>query len=218
MIKKKSNKPKTLIRFNRANKIENYNRGRGKKKKNIQKNLQNKSKHKNNECFLESLLSEFFPSLGVTVHLTSLRCPPTLCWSLDLLWGQLRFYSGPTTLCSCLQCPKLSEPAFLRFLLWELSVTFYIFHRHRVCLVDCVDFICSLYSLWEGFGSSSLVTLPLGFNCGFISPSEYGLSTGVYSWGCPMRARCGGGAAAWVAGVLAAPGTQGSWWLGQQEI
>ena len=33
-----------------------------------------------------------------------------------------------------------------------------------------------------------------------------------------MRARCGGGAAAWIAGVLAAPGTQGSWWLGQQEI
>ena len=26
----------------------------------------------------------------------------------------------------------------------------------------------------------------------------------------PVRARCGGGAAAWVAGVLAAPGTQGS--------
>ena len=33
-----------------------------------------------------------------------------------------------------------------------------------------------------------------------------------------MRARCGGGAAAWVTGVLAAPGTQGTWWLGQQEI
>ena len=33
-----------------------------------------------------------------------------------------------------------------------------------------------------------------------------------------MRARCGGGATAWVAGVLAAPGTQGSWQLGQQEI
>jgi len=29
--------------------------------------------------FLESLLSESFPSLGVTVHLTSLGCPPTLC-------------------------------------------------------------------------------------------------------------------------------------------
>ena len=34
----------------------------------------------------------------------------------------------------------------------------------------------------------------------------------------PVRARCGGGAVAWVAGVLAAPGTQGSCRLGQQEI
>ena len=33
-----------------------------------------------------------------------------------------------------------------------------------------------------------------------------------------MRAGCGGGDAAWVAGVLAAPGTQGGWRLGQQEI
>ena len=34
---------------------------------------------------------------------------------------------------------------------------------------------------------------------------------------CPMRATCGGGAAAWVAVVLAAPDTQGSWRRGQQE-
>ena len=34
----------------------------------------------------------------------------------------------------------------------------------------------------------------------------------------PCEARCGAGASAWVAGVLAAPGTQASWWLGQQEI
>ena len=54
-------------------------------------------------------------------------------------------------------------------------MAFYIFHRHRVCLVDRVDLICSLYSWWEGFGSSSLATLPLGFNCGFISTS-----------GCPL--------------------------------
>jgi len=33
-----------------------------------------------------------------------------------------------------------------------------------------------------------------------------------------VRARCGGGAAASVSGVLAAPGSKGSWWLGQQEI
>ena len=37
-------------------------------------------------------------------------------------------------------------------------------------------------------------------------------------WIGPVRARCGGGAAAWVAGVLAAPGPQGGWRLGQQEM
>ena len=49
------------------------------------------------------------------------------------------------------------------------------------CLVDCVDLICSLYSWWEGFGSSFLATLPLGFNCGFISTSAYGLLTVIRS-------------------------------------
>ena len=39
-------------------------------------------------------------------------------------------------------------------------MSFYIFHRHRVCLVDHVDLICSLYSWWEGFVSSSLAILP----------------------------------------------------------
>ena len=80
----------------------------------------------------------------------------------------------------CLQCPQLSE--LVRFLLWELSMTFYISHRHTVCLVDPVDLTCSLYSLWEGFGSSSLVTLPLGFNCGFISISMW-----VVHWGLLLR-------------------------------
>ena len=55
-------------------------------------------------------------------------------------------------------------------------MSFHIFHRHRACLVDPVDLIFSLYSWWEGFGSSSLATLPLGFNCGFISTSA----------GCPL--------------------------------
>ena len=35
---------------------------------------------------------------------------------------------------------------------------------------------------------------------------------------CPCEARGGGGAVAWVAGAQAAPGTRGSWRLGQQEI
>ena len=129
--------------------------------------------------FLDSLLSEPFPSLGDTVHLTFLGCPPTLCLSLELLWGQLRFESDPTPVYSCLQGPQLSE--LVRFLLWELSVSFYVFHRHRVHLIDHVDLIYSLYSWWKGFGSSSLATLPLGFNCDFISISACRLSTGVCS-------------------------------------
>ena len=58
-------------------------------------------------------------------------------------------------------------------------MAFYIFHRHRVCLVDHVDLICSLYSWWEGFGSSSLATLLLGFNCGFISTSALDCPLGI---------------------------------------
>ena len=84
-------------------------------------------------------------------------------------------------------------------------MSFYIFHRHRVCLFDHVDLICSLYSWWEGFTSSSLATLPLGLNCGFISTSAYGSSTGGCFWICPgelvfasVSARCGSGVAAWV--------------------
>ena len=94
-------------------------------------------------------------------------------------------------------------------------MTFYIFHRHRVWLVDHVDIICSLYSWWEDFGSSSLATLPLGFNCGIISTSACGSSTGVCSWGspgglgfAPKKTRCGSDVAACVAGVLAETGTQ----------
>ena len=60
-------------------------------------------------------------------------------------------------------------------------MTFYIFHKNRVFLVDDVDLICSLYSWWKDFESSSLATPPLGFNCGFISTSTCGLSTGVCS-------------------------------------
>ena len=80
--KKKKKKLKSLIRFHSASKIDKYNRGEkegGKKEKKIQKNLQNKSKHKTNNVFLESLQSVSFPSLGVTVHLTCLGCSLTLC-------------------------------------------------------------------------------------------------------------------------------------------
>ena len=76
------------------------------------------------------------------------------------------------------------------FFWWEFSMIFFIFHRHRVFLVDCMDLICSLYSWWEGLGSSSLATPPLGFNCGFISTSPLGHPQGLLlrlpwrTWAC----------------------------------
>ena len=77
---------------------------------------------------------------------------------------------------SCLQCPQLSE--LVRFLLWELSMPFYILHRHKVCPIDHVDLICSLYSWWEGFGSSSLATLPLVSNVVLFPPLHVGRALG----------------------------------------
>ena len=158
--------------------------------------------------FLESLLSESFPSLGVTVHFTSVECPLTLCWSLDLLREQLRFWSAPTPLCSCLWSQQLSD--LVCFLLWGLSFIY------NLCIYDLLyitqtqslpGWSCSinlqLVKLVGGFWVFFLSHTPLGFNCGFISTSGYGLSTGVCSWGCPgglrfapVRARCGDGAAA----------------------
>ena len=76
---KKRKKLQSLIGLLSVNKIDDYNRGgkgRGRKKsKSIYRTSQ---KVRIINVFLESLLSESFPSLGVTVHLTSLGCPPTL--------------------------------------------------------------------------------------------------------------------------------------------
>ena len=38
------------------------------------------------------------------------------------------------------------------------------------------------------------------------------------TWVCPSEGQVWRWCSCWVTGVLAAPGTQGSWWLGQQEI
>ena len=53
---------------------------RGTKKEKQSKRIYKTSKNiRIINVFLESLLSESFPSLGVRVHLTSLGCPLTLC-------------------------------------------------------------------------------------------------------------------------------------------
>ena len=80
--------------------------------------------------------------------------------------------------------PHTPASELVCFLFWKFLMTFYIFHRHGVCLVGHVDLIRSLYSWWEGFGSSSFTTLPLVFNCGFISTSAFGQSTGTSSDRC----------------------------------
>ena len=51
---------------------------RGKERKKSKRIYRTSQNIRKINVFLESLLSESFPSLGVTVHLTSLRCPPTL--------------------------------------------------------------------------------------------------------------------------------------------
>ena len=128
--------------------------------------------------FLESLLSESFSSLRVSPpHLPRMPSSIVLISGPAVGAAQILIWSYSSVF--CLQRPQLSE--LVHFLLWELSMAFYIFHRHRVCLVDHLDLICSFYSWWEGFGSSSLVTLSLDFNCGFIFTSACGSSTGVCS-------------------------------------
>ena len=77
----KKKKAQKLNRFQSANKIDNYNRGEEKeKKKKKSKRIYRTSQNiRIINVFVESLLSVSFPSLGVTVHFTSLRWPLTLC-------------------------------------------------------------------------------------------------------------------------------------------
>ena len=98
-------KLKSLIGFLNANKIDNYNRGGGWKSKRIYRTSQ---KVRIINVFLESLLSESFPELGITVHLTSLGCPPILLVSGPAVGAaQILIWS-----CSCVFLPPV--PTALR--------------------------------------------------------------------------------------------------------
>ena len=77
--------------------------------------------------FFLSHCCESFPSLGVSLPYLLRMSSNTVLISAPAV-RVLRFSSGPTRVCSCLQCPQLSELVCL--LLQELSVSFYIFHRH----------------------------------------------------------------------------------------
>ena len=49
-------------------------------------------------------------------------------------------------------------------------------------------------------------------------PLGFAAEAAMKTWVCPGEVQVGCGVAPWVTGVLAAPGTQGCWQLGQQEI
>ena len=88
-----------------------------------------------------------------------------------------------------------------------------------------MDLICSFTAAGKVLGLLPQPHCPWVSTVVLFACLHEGRPLGFSSWGCPgglgfapVRARCGGGTAAWVAGVLAAPGTQRGWRLGQQEI
>ena len=86
---------------------------------------------------------------------------------------------------SCVFLPPMSTAIKASVFLCGSSQWPFIYSIDTVCLVDHVDLTCSWYGWWEGFGSSSLATLPLGFNCGFSSTSAHGGLLGFSFSGCP---------------------------------
>jgi len=74
--------------------------------------------------FLESLLSESFPLVGVTVYLTSLGCPPTVLISGPIVGAaQILIWS-----CSCVFLPPMSTAirASVSSIVGALNVLLYI--------------------------------------------------------------------------------------------
>ena len=107
------------------------------------------------------------PSSTVLISGSDLGAAQSLIWSYSYVFLP-RMFTASELVC---------------FLLWELSMSFNIFHRARVCLVNLVDLICSLYRWWEGFGSSSLAALPPEFQLWFY----FHLCMWVVHWGLLLR-------------------------------
>ena len=150
----------------------------GKKgRKKIQRIYRTGQKMRILNVFLESLLSESFPSLGVTVHLTSLGALQHRAG----LWVCCGAAQVLTWYCSSVLLPPVS-PAVRTgvFLWWERSAPVHLPQTQRLPGGSC-GFNLQLVQLAGRLGSSSSAPLPLGFSCGFISTSACGLSTGVCS-------------------------------------
>ena len=129
-----------------ANKIDHYNRRKRRLKKKKENPKRTKSKCKNSKYFSwVTAVSDLSLSGSHSPHFlprmpsnAALVCGPAVWAAYIFIW----FYS-------CVFLPPVSTAvrtsAFF-FFFWTLSVSFYIYHIYRVCLVDPVDLICSLYS------------------------------------------------------------------------
>ena len=144
---------KSLVRFHSTNKIDNYNRGRGEK---IQKNLQNKSKHKN-KCFswvtavrvLSLTGSRSSPHLPRMPFNTVLISGPAVRAAQILIWSLYVFLPPTST--------AIRTRAFS--FVGALNDLFYIPQTQNLPSWLC-GFNLQLVQLVGGFGSFSLVTLP----------------------------------------------------------
>ena len=184
MTGKKEKKFKNLLGFIVSIKlITTTEGGKGGKSKRI---YRTNKKIRIINAFLESLLSGSCPSLGVTVHLTFLGCPPTLCYLGPAVGAaQILIWS-----CSCVFLPPMSTAIrSVCSLFWELSMTFDTSHSHSLPTWSCgckLQLVELVGRFWVIFLSHSA----LGFNCGFISTSTCGSSTGVCSCEGQVRRRC----------------------------
>ena len=142
--KEKKKHLKSLIRFHSANKLDIYNRG-GKRKKKKSKRIHRTSQN-------IRIISVSWVTAVRVLYLNGSHSPPhfpRMASNTVLISGpvagavQIIMWSYSVFL--PLKSTAIRTFAFFFFFLWELSMTLYIFHRHRVCLVDWVDLIWSLY-------------------------------------------------------------------------
>ena len=130
VIEKRKKNLRSLIRFHSADKIDNYNRelGRGRKEKTSKRNYRTSQNIRIINFFLRHCCQSPFschspPHLPRRPSNTVLIAGPSVGASLNLIWSY-----------SCVFLPPMSTAiktsAF--FFWWELSMTFYIFHRHSL--------------------------------------------------------------------------------------